>query len=350
MSVPPNASLGGSNSNVHSTVAYSQIASPPFSNQERLGWWKKSSGCWVEINDDINEGRLLASLGVNATPILKGFLPDYFETAKTFKVGRSPRAFLDVMEVKFQRLAAERTTLRTQHRNSFGRKMSDVFREYWMRYERLMSKLAMEGVVWAGASAYQKAFSTLMLTHDQHVLARAMMEVAGNSGNINELKRVTIKLFDSRLQPLGDICVRKLDSGADQCDEQSGPDLLTDIAPGAAPLLISLEVMRTLGMCLDIKMEKMWVIAVSFPLISPRSGHVPWKLIPRDKGWIQAPSRNDSGEPIDKLHVPSDLNEKANPVRTGESTSSTADGDRSDSLSSTEIQNYTPTCDMFPGK
>ena len=45
-------------------------------------------------------------------------------------------------------------------------------------------------------------------------------------------------------------------------------DSVTDIAPGAVPLLISLEVMRTLGMCLDIKMKKMWVSTVSFPLIS----------------------------------------------------------------------------------
>ena len=60
----------------------------------------------------------------------------------------------------------------------------------------------------------------------------------------------------------------------------------------------------------------------------PSYGHVLWKMIPRDKGWIWAPSRNDSGEPIDKLHLPSDSDEKANLARTVESSVSTGDKNR----------------------
>ena len=86
---------------------------------------------------------------------------------------------MGIVGEEFQRPSEGRAAMRIQHWNSFSKKTGEGFREYWLRYERLMGKLAMSGVVWPGAVAYQQAFATLMLTHDQQILARETMEVEG---------------------------------------------------------------------------------------------------------------------------------------------------------------------------
>ena len=81
-------------------------------------------------------------------------------------------------------------------------------------------------------------------------------------------------------------------------------DILTDIAPGSAPLLISLEVTRPLGAFLDIKGKEMWADKVSFPFLFPSSGHVLWQLIHRNKGWARMQPTTDSRQPIVKMGNP----------------------------------------------
>ena len=84
--------------NVHgakfATVVYSQITNPPNLTPERYEEWGRSLGLWLEINEGIQVGRLVATMGVSATPMLKGVLNDYFESTKGRKEDRSAVDFV----------------------------------------------------------------------------------------------------------------------------------------------------------------------------------------------------------------------------------------------------------------
>ena len=115
-------------------------------------------------------------------------------------------------------------------------------------------------------------------------------------------------------------------------------DIATDVVPGSAPLLISLEVMRTLGVCLDIKMKKMWAGELSFQLTFPSSGHVRWQLIPLGKGWVGLQPTTKSFGAIIKIGKPTVVREVPETLGAAEATTIIPDEEPKSGLPKAEVK------------
>ena len=81
----------GSNhpSNSHAALAYSQIANPPRFPIYKFAVWRHEISRLVDSYDGVNQGRLLAAIGVASSPLLKGALGDFSESTKANKNTRS---------------------------------------------------------------------------------------------------------------------------------------------------------------------------------------------------------------------------------------------------------------------
>ena len=77
---PPSKNVHGASK--FATVVYSEITNPPAFTPERYEEWKKSLGRWMGINERIQDGRPLATMGVSETHMMKGVPNDYLESTK----------------------------------------------------------------------------------------------------------------------------------------------------------------------------------------------------------------------------------------------------------------------------
>ena len=187
------------------TIVYSQVTTPPQFALERFEEWKRPIAWWLELNDGIAQHRLLASLGVNSSGILKSMMQDYFDQTKHDRDSRCVQSFIDNINDRFKRPAEEIAMQRISQWGDIRRKNNEGFKEFWCRFERLTNKLCALGIIWPGKVLYEKAFVAANMAEDQKSLVRATMELYAGQETVSELRILTGKLFDNAIQVWDDV-------------------------------------------------------------------------------------------------------------------------------------------------
>ena len=89
-------------------------------------------------------------------------------------------------------------------RNDFKRKKGENIRLFWLRFDRLQGQLRGFNVEWPVRLCYMKVFYALDLNTEQRMMINSTMESRNAVGDIEELKRISIKIFDVSDEKLED--------------------------------------------------------------------------------------------------------------------------------------------------
>ena len=126
----------------------------------------------------------------------KWALGDYCWLTKQTPSGRIVAGFTKMMDNRFKRASGDMVLANLAQWNDFGRQKDEPIRAFWVRYDRLQSQLRNMSAEWPSRMQYAKVYYALDLSTDQRTLVNATMEACGKTGDIDELKRITIRVFD----------------------------------------------------------------------------------------------------------------------------------------------------------
>lgn len=178
-----------------------------------------------ELNAGTDQQRLLASVGISGSTIVKGITQDYFDKTETTRAERAVLGFLEMMDARFRRPMEELVIARIQQRDDIYKKSGESIKEYCAMFGRLKGKLRDVGIIWPLKVGYQKAYVSIRLSQEQQVLVRAEMEVDAATDDIHELQRLASKLFDTTIQKIGEVCtVEEGEKWLTQNDDSSQND------------------------------------------------------------------------------------------------------------------------------
>ena len=194
-------------------VVSGNISDPPSFNLNKYEDWGRSFMFWYDMNRGFPETTLLSKIGscCSSGP-QKTILFAYCDMTKDHPESRTIGGYLEILDARFKRDANDSLVQRIQQFNSIKKHDREGMRTFWGRFERQYSFLASSQVLYSPQVLYAKALSALNLMESEVMLLTAALDKGDERLDITELRRMSIRLFDSRIQPVSDEACNYLQS------------------------------------------------------------------------------------------------------------------------------------------
>ena len=154
------------------------------------------------------DGRLLIThLAVQCSDdTLKSVLFLYMEKTRGSREDGNFPGLLQLVDKEFAKSGQEMALGKMQLWSRFGRKTSEAPRSYWIRLVETITSMARSGITMPPELHFSKSMPSVKLSSTQLSTLLSALESKGVTSDMQELRRISIKLFESAfLEAAGDI-------------------------------------------------------------------------------------------------------------------------------------------------
>ena len=187
--------------------------------RKELLWWR-------DINTGVADMQLCATLAIKSDGAMKTMLVKFMEESRIDSAHRTMPKLIAYLDEELAKTAQEQSICKISLRSSFQKKPMESLRGFWLRWEKLQSALARSGVTFPDTVNYYRALDALHLHQPQLGILIGSLEARQSGISIPELKRATVKMFETTfLENSAEILnVDGSVQDGSQCDKEDGAD------------------------------------------------------------------------------------------------------------------------------
>ena len=180
------------------------ISDPPKFREERYELFRKELLWWRDVNTGISDQQLCATLAIRTEGLMKSYLIKFMEVTRTNLIGRTLEKLIQYLDENLAKSTQESTITKIGLWSSLAKKSDETFKSFWLRWDKIHDALIRANMVFSPEVDYFRALSALGLRQPQLSILLGTLESRNLPNSTAELKRASIKLFETSFQSIND--------------------------------------------------------------------------------------------------------------------------------------------------